>query len=70
MTISAQQNLGLRPVGADGAQQAAQKAAYFLAAGPLGGTKHGGDKATLAVEYDDRLKAISLLSGNSAGGIV
>ena len=32
MTVGAQQDLGLRPVGADGAQQAAQKGADFLAA--------------------------------------
>ena len=58
MTVGAQQDLGLRPVGADGAQQAAQEGADLLAAGPFGGTKHGGDEAALAVEHDDRLKAV------------
>ena len=61
MTIGAQQYLGLRPVGADGAQQAAQKGTYFLAAGPFGGAKHGGDEAAFAVEYDDRLKAVFIV---------
>lgn len=58
MTVGAQQNLGPGPVGADRPQQAAQEGAYLLAAGPLGGTKNGGDEAALAVEHDDRLKTI------------
>src|ERR1039458_3927252 len=58
MTVGAQQDLGLRPVGADCAQQAAQEAADLLASGPFGGTKNGGDEAALAIEHDDRLKAV------------
>src|SRR3954451_23061868 len=54
MTVAAQQYLGLRPVGADGAQQAAQEGANLLAAGSFGGAKHGGDEAALAIEHDDR----------------
>src|SRR5665811_413932 len=58
MTVGAQQDLGLRPVGADCAQQAAQEGANLLAARPFGGTKNGGDKAALAIEHYDRLKAV------------
>ena len=58
VTVGAQQDLGLRPVGADCAQQAAQEGANLLAAGPFGGTKNGGDEAALAIEHDDRLKAV------------
>ena len=58
MTVSAQRDFCPRPVGADGAQQAAQKRLYFLAARPLGGAQHGGDEAALAVEHDDRLKTV------------
>ena len=58
MTVGAQQDLGLRPVGADCAQQAVQEGANLLAAGPFGGTKNGGDEAALAIEHDDRLKAV------------
>src|SRR6202140_4899855 len=63
MIVAAQQYLGLRPVGADRSQQAAQEGAYLLAAGPLGGAKHGGDEAARAVEHDDRLKAIFIVMG-------
>jgi hypothetical protein len=55
VTVAAQQYLGLRPVGADRSQQAAQEGAYLLAAGPFGRAKHGGDEAAGAVEHDDRL---------------
>src|ERR1700688_3443250 len=58
VTVGAQQDLGLRPVGADCPQQAAQEGANLLAAGTLGGTKNGGDKAALAIEHDDRLQAV------------
>ena len=53
----------LRPVGADRPQQAAQKGADLLAARPLGRAKHGGDEAALAVEDDDRLKAVFVVMG-------
>ena len=53
----------LRPVGADGAQQPAQEGFDLLAARPLGGTKHGGDEAALAVEHDDRLKSVFVVMG-------
>src|ERR1700730_11905982 len=58
VTVCAQQDFGLRPVGADCAQQAAQEGANLLAAGPFGGTKNGSDEAALAIEHHDRLKAV------------
>jgi hypothetical protein len=39
VAVGAQEDLGLGPVGANGAQQAAQEGANLLAAGPFGGTK-------------------------------
>ena len=61
MAIAAQQDFGVWPVGADRSQQAPQESANLLAAGPLGGAKHGGDEATLAIEHDDRLKAVFIV---------
>ena len=61
MAVGAQQDLRVRPVGADRAQQAAQEGFDLLAAGSFGGAKHGGDEAALAVEHDDRLKAIFIV---------
>ena len=58
MAVGPQQDLGVRPVSADRAQQAPQEGLDLLAARPLGGTKHGGDEAALAVEHDDRLKSV------------
>src|SRR5208282_61277 len=55
MAVAAQRDLRPWPVGADGAQQAAQESFDLLAAGPLGGAKHRGDETTPAVEHDDRL---------------
>src|SRR5271166_649294 len=63
VAIGAQEDLGLGPVGADAAQQAAQEGANLLAAGPFGGTKNGGDEAALAIEHDDRLKAVFVVMG-------
>jgi hypothetical protein len=58
MTVAAQHDLRFRPMGADGAQQAAQEGFDLPAAGSFGGTKNGGDEAALAVEDDNRLKAV------------
>src|SRR6202051_4214228 len=58
MTVAAQQYLGLRPVGADRPQQAAQEGANLFATRPFCGAKHSCDETALAVEHDDRLKAI------------
>ena len=54
----AQQNFRPRPIGADGAQQAAQEALGLLSAGAPRRPQHGGDEAAGAVEHDDRLKTI------------
>ena len=61
MAVGPQQDLSVGPVCADGAHETAQKSLDFLTAGPLGGPKDGGDEATLAVEHDDRLKAILVI---------
>src|SRR5664280_645473 len=58
MTVAAQQDLGVGPVGPDRPQQAAQEGADLLAARSFGGAKHSRDEAAFAVEYDDRLKTI------------
>src|SRR5271166_5098674 len=58
VTVAAPHYLRVRPVGADGAQQATQESLDLLAAGPFGGAKHGSDEATLAVEHDDWLKSV------------
>src|SRR5260370_35205810 len=43
MTVGAQENLGVGPVGADRAQQAAPEGLDLLAAGTFGGTKTRGE---------------------------
>jgi hypothetical protein len=58
MAVGAQQDLGAGPVSADRAQQPAQEGLDLGAARPFGGTKHGGDEASLAVEHHDGLKAV------------
>ena len=63
VAVGPQQDLGVRPVSADRAQQAPQEGLDLLAARPLGGTKHGGDEAALAVEHDDRLKSVFVVVG-------
>src|SRR4029077_17000866 len=61
VTVGAQHDFGLWPVGADRPQQAAQEGLDLLAARPFGGTQGGGDEATIAIEHDDRLKAILVM---------
>ena len=61
--MSALNRIGIRPVSPDRAQQAPQQGLDLLAARPLGGTKHGGDEAALAVEHDDRLKSLFVVVG-------
>ncbi len=63
MAVGAQHDLGGGPVGADRPKQAAQQGADLLAGRPFSGTKHGGDEAALAVEHDDRLKAVFVVMG-------
>src|SRR5271165_5323242 len=61
MAVGPEQDLSVGPVGADGAHETAQEGLDFLAAGPFGRPKDGGDVAALAVEHDDRLKAILVI---------
>src|ERR1700679_3439568 len=61
VAVAAHQNFGPGPIGADRAQQAAQKALDLLAAGPLGGTQHRGDEAAFAIKNDNGLKAIFIV---------
>src|SRR5208282_2557118 len=61
MAVGPRQDLSLGPVGGDRAHETAQEGLDFLAAGPCGGPKDGGDEAALAVEHDDRLKAILVI---------
>src|SRR5271165_4962302 len=61
MAVGPQQDLSVGPVGADRAHETAQEGPDFLAAGPFGGPKDGGDEPALAVEHDDWLKAILVI---------
>ena len=61
MAVATQQDFGLGPMAANGAQQAAQQGPDLLAAGPSGGTQNGGDEAAGAIEHDDRLKAVFVI---------
>src|SRR5271166_3162609 len=63
VAVGAQQDLGVGPMGSDRAQQPAQEGLDLLAAWPLGGTKHGGDEAALAVEHHDGLKSVLIIVG-------
>src|SRR5208283_998474 len=53
--------ISLPPGRLAGRRTAVKESLDFLTAGPLGGPKDGGDEATLAVEHDDRLKAILVI---------
>src|SRR5512132_2616792 len=57
VAVGAQQDLHLRPGGADRADQAPQKGTDFDALRPLRRAQDGGDEATILVEDDDRLEA-------------
>ena len=63
MAVGAQQDRHFGPVGADGADQAADKGADLVSAWPLGWPQQGGDEPALAVEDDDRLKAVIVMMG-------
>src|ERR1700730_6794543 len=56
MAVATQQDFGLGPRAASGAQPSAQQGPDLLAAGPSGGAQNGGDEAGGAIEHDDRLK--------------
>jgi hypothetical protein len=63
MAIGTQQDGRLRPVGTDRAQEAAQQGSDLFAVRPLRRTQHGGDETTVAVEHDNRLKAVLVVMG-------
>ena len=63
VAVGAQQDVHLRPVGADRADQAAQKGADLDALRPLRRAQDGGDEAALAIEDDDRLEAVVVVMG-------
>ena len=63
MAVGAQQDLHLRPGGADRADQAAEKGPDLDALRPLRRAQDGGDEAAIAVEDDDRLKAVVVVMG-------
>src|SRR5512144_2852482 len=63
VAVGAQQDLHLRPGGADRADQAPQKGTDFDALRPLRRAQDGGDEATILVEDDDRLEAVVIVMG-------
>ena len=63
VAVGAQQDLRLRPVGADGPEQPAQEGADFRALRALGGPQHGGDEAALTIEHDDGLEPVFVVVG-------
>jgi transposase len=63
MAVGAEQNLDPGPVSADGADQAAHKAANLDPAGTLARPQQRRDKAAFPVEHDDRLKPVIVIVG-------
>ena len=63
MAVGAQQDVNLWPMAAQGADQAAHKAADLHPARPLAGPQQRGDKAALCVEHNDRLEAVIVVVG-------
>src|SRR5512132_1716855 len=63
VAVGAQQDVHLRPVGADRADQAPEKGADLDALRPLRRAQDGGDEAALAIEDDDRLEAVVVIMG-------
>src|SRR5262249_60824298 len=51
----------LGPIGPDGADETAHKAANLSPARPLAGPQHGGDKAAFPIKDDDRLEAVIVM---------
>src|SRR5271169_4583483 len=64
MAVGPQQDLGVGPVGADGAHETAQEGLDLLAAGPFGGPKDGGD-ADRQGDDRDQLERPSLLRASA-----
>src|SRR6202040_1183624 len=63
MAVGAQQDLDLWPMAAQGADQAAHKAADLHPARPLAGPQQRGDKTALCVEHNDRLEPVIVVVG-------
>ena len=63
MAVGAQQDLDPRPVGADGANEAAHKGADLHPARPLARPQQRGDKAALTVKDDNRLETVIVIIG-------
>src|SRR6516162_3062581 len=63
MAVGAQQDLDLWPMAAQGADQAAHKAADLHPARPFAGSQQRGDKTALCVEHNDRLEAVIVVVG-------
>ena len=63
MAVGAKQDLHLRPVGPDRADEAAQKCPDLDALRPLRRAQEGGDEAALGIEDDDRLEAVVVVVG-------
>jgi hypothetical protein len=52
MIVGAQQDFNLGPMGPDGVDERAHKAANLNSARPLGGPQQDADKAALAIEHN------------------
>src|SRR5512144_2905670 len=63
MAVGADQDLHIRPVAADGADEAAEKGPDLTALRPLRRTEERGDEAAVLVEDDDRLEAVIVVMG-------
>src|SRR5512147_164578 len=63
VAVGADQDLHIRPVGADRPQQATEKGADLDALRPLRRAKDGGDETAVLVEDDDRLEAVLVVMG-------
>jgi len=63
VAVGADQDLDARPVAADLAHQAAQEIARLGAGGTPGRAQHGGNRAAVCVEHDNRLEAVFVVAG-------
>ena len=63
MAVGAQQDFRARPVTADRSQKPAQEGVDLTAVRPLGRPQHSGDESAIAIEDDDRRKAMLVIMG-------